>query len=80
MMGSLALVVAFIILSFWAAAGLSVILSLLGFRLAGAVFGTLSAIAGVWLLVTLPHAPFLGLINLGCGAFAVRRYFSRSDK
>lgn len=73
-MASLAIVVAFIIVSFWALAGLSLLASLLGFRLAGLVLGSLSALAGLWLLCVLPHAPFLGLINLVAGGFAISKW------
>lgn len=78
-MGSLALVVAFIMLSFWLVAGLSVVSSLLGFRLVGMVLGSLSMFAGFWLLCILPHVPFLGLINLLAGGFAVDRYLRREQ-
>lgn len=78
-MGSLALLAAIIILSFWLVAGLSVILSLAGFRFAGALFGGLSVLAGAWLLCMLPHVPFLGLLNLAAGGFSIFRYSRRDD-
>ena len=78
-MGSLALLAAIIILSFWLVAGLSVILSLIGFRLAGSLFGGLSVLMGVWLLCVLPHVPFLGLMNLLAGGFSIFRYSRRDD-
>ena len=76
-MGSLALLVALIIFSFWLVAGLSVILGLLGFRFVGALFGGLSVLAGVWLLCVLPHVPLLGLINLVAGGFAIYKWRKR---
>lgn len=76
-MESLALLAAIIILSFWFTALASVCLTLLGFRLLGAIFGFLSCLAGIWLLFILPHAPFLGLINLFAGGFAIKRYIYR---
>lgn len=79
-MASLALVVTVIMLSFWFVAGASLVLTFLGCRLLGAVFGGLSAAAGIWLLCVLPHAPLLGLINLVAGGVAIRRYFSGSAR
>ena len=74
-MESLALLVAAIILSFWATAGLCLVFTFLGFRLAGAVLGVLSFLAGAWLIVVLPHVPLLGLLNIAAGCVAIRRYF-----
>lgn len=66
-------------LSLWGLAGLSLLLSFLGFRFAGAVVGVLSVAAGVWLVCVLPHAPFLGLVNLVAGGVAVWRHFGGDD-
>lgn len=76
-MGSLALLVALIIFSFWVVSGLSLVASFLGFRLVGMVLGLLSVLAGIWLLCVLPHVPFLGLINLAAGGFAIYRWRKR---
>lgn len=73
-MGSLALLVALIVFSFWVVAGLSVVLSLAGFRLAGAILGGLSVLMGIWLLWVLPYAPLLGLLNLAAGGFAIHKW------
>lgn len=72
-MGSLAVLVIFIMLSLWGLAGISVLLSFLGFRLVGALLGAVSLAAGVWLLCVLPHSPFLGAINILAGAVAIGR-------
>lgn len=74
-MASLALAAAVVILSIWFIAALSLFFSFLGFKLLGMIFGVLSTTAGIWLLITLPHAPFLAAINLIAGAVSIRRYF-----
>lgn len=79
-MASLALAAAVVILSVWGLAGVSLLLSFLGFRLAGAAFGFLSVAAGLWLLCVLPHAPFLGGVNLVAGGVAVWRYSRGGDE
>ena len=76
-MASLALAVVLVMLSVWGLAGVSLILSLAGFRLVGCVFGVLSLVAGLWLLCVLPHAPFLGAVNIAAGGVAVWRQFNR---
>lgn len=75
-MASLALAAAVVILFVWGVAGVSLIFTFSGFRLAGAVFGAVSVAAGAWLLCVLPHVPFLGMVNLVAGAVAVSRYFN----
>lgn len=79
-MASLALAAAVVILSVWGVAGVSLIFTFSGFRLAGAVFGAVSVAAGAWLLCVLPHAPFLGAINLVAGGFAIQRYVQSKRK
>lgn len=74
-LASLALAVAVVMLSVWGVAALSLIFTFAGFRGAGALFGLLSALAGLWLLCVLPHAPLLGAINLVAGGVSIRRYF-----
>lgn len=76
-MGSLALLVALIIFSFWMVAGLSLLAAFLGFRTAGLVLGSLSVLAGAWLLCVLPHVPLLGLVNLAAGGFAIYKWRRR---
>jgi len=78
-MGSLALLVAVVVLSLWALAAGSVLFSLLGFRRVGLALGFLSAAAGVWLLCALPHVPLLSLINIACGVVAIRRHLSQRE-
>ena len=78
-MASLALLVGVIILSIWVMAAGSLILTFAGLRLPGAFMGVISIVAGVWLLLVLPHAPILGLINIVAGGVAVRRYFVREE-
>lgn len=73
-MASLALAAALVILSLWGLAAVSLLMTFVGFRAAGALFGILSMVAGVWLLCILPHAPFLGLVNLSAGGLAVWRH------
>lgn len=72
-MESLALLAALIVISVWGLAAISVLTSLLGLRKTGAFLGVLSVVAGVWLLFILPHAPFLGLVNIFAGFIAIRR-------
>jgi hypothetical protein len=79
-MGSLALVIALMLISFWLVAGVSLLLTFAGLRLAGALFGVVSAVAGTWLLCVLPYAPFLGLINLIAGGVAILRYIRRKNE
>lgn len=79
-MGSLALVVALMLISFWLVAGISLFLTFAGLRLAGALFGVVSAVVGIWLLCVLPYAPFLGLINLIAGGVAILRYIRRKNE
>lgn len=79
-MASLALAVALIMISLWGLAGLSLLLTFLGFRVVGAALGLLSAAAGVWLLFILPHAPFFGLVNLVAGVVSIRRYLHREEE
>jgi len=79
-MASLALAAAIVVLSLWFVAGASLVLSYLGFRLMGAIFGAMSAVAGIWLLCILPHAPLLGAINLVAGSVAIWRYFKREER
>lgn len=76
-MASLALAAAIVILSIWTTAALSLIFSFIGLRLLGAIFGTLSLIAGIWLLIILPHAPFLSIVNIIAGVISVKRYFDK---
>lgn len=78
-MASLAILVAAVVFSTWAVAGLSVALSCLGFRLAGAAFGAVSLAVGVWLLCVLPHVPMLGAINMVAGGVAVGRYINNRE-
>jgi hypothetical protein len=78
-MGSLALVVALMLVSFWLVAGISLFLTFVGLRLTGALFGIVSAGVGIWLLCVLPYAPFLGLINLIAGGVAILRYIRRKN-
>jgi hypothetical protein len=70
-MGSLALVVALIMVSLWGLAAFSVLASFLGFKKVGFVLGLLSAVSGAWLLFVLPHAPALGMINIVAGVFSM---------
>jgi hypothetical protein len=79
-MASLALAAAVVVLSLWFVAVASLVLSYLGFRLMGAIFGTMSAVAGIWLLCILPHAPLLGAMNLAAGFVAIWRYFKREER
>lgn len=72
-MESLALTAALVMLSVWALAALAVALSFLGWRLVGSLFGGLSVAAGAWLIYVLPHAPWLGAINLLAGSIAIVR-------
>lgn len=78
-MGSLALLAAVVVLSLWGVAGLSLLLSFLGFRGAGCAFGVLSFAAGLWLLFVLPHVPLLGAMNILAGVVAVHRHIDRGD-
>jgi len=73
-MASLALAAAVVILSLWGLAAVSLLMTCFGFLKIGAVFGILSVAAGAWLLCILPHAPFVGLVNLSAGGFAVWAY------
>lgn len=74
-MESLAIAAAVVMLSVWLVAFLSLFFSFIGLRLIGAIFGLLSIFAGVWLLITLPHAPFIAAINIIPGIISIRRYF-----
>lgn len=76
-MESLALLAALVILTMWGLAGASVILSLAGMKLAGAVLGGFSLVGGVWLLFVLPSAPILGAVNALAGVVALHRYLDR---
>lgn len=78
-MESLALLAAVVMLSVWGVAGVSLLLSFLGMRLAGAVVGGVSVVAGAWLLFVLPHVPLLGLINIACGVVAIRRHLAQRE-
>lgn len=79
-MASLALVVAAVLLSLWFTAAASLLMSFLGFRVMGAMFGAMSAVAGIWLLFTLPHAPLLGVVNLAAGCISIWRYLKMEEK
>lgn len=70
-MESLALAAALVMFSFWTVAGLSLIFAFFRLKLLGVIFGWLSIAAGVWLIFTLPYAPFLGAINIACGLISL---------
>lgn len=74
-MASLALLISIIVFSLWITAAISLIASFLGFKLIGAIFGILSVISGMWLLLVLPYSPFLGAINLIAGFVSIFRYW-----
>jgi len=76
-MESLVLIVALMMLSFWGSALFGLIFTFLGFRILGLIFGVLSILSGVYLLIILPYAPFLGTIQLLAGAYPVFRYFQK---
>lgn len=78
-MESLALMAVLVMLSLWGVAAFSLLLSFVGFRMAGAAFGVLSLAAGLWLLCVLPHAPLLGGVNVLAGVVSVRRYMNRGN-
>lgn len=79
-MASLALAVAVVMFAVWGLAALSLAASFLGFRSVGAAMGALSVVAGLWLLCVLPHAPFIGLLNLVAGGVAIGRYFANKNE
>lgn len=79
-MESLALMAALVVISLWGVAAFSLLFSFLGFRLAGFGLGVLSLVAGVWLLLVLPHVPLLGAVNVLAGFVAVRRHLNRGEK
>lgn len=75
MVGSLALVAALVIFSVWGVGAAALLASSMGFRRVAAVLGVLSAAAGVWLLLLLPHAPILGGANILAGLVAIGRCY-----
>lgn len=74
-MASLAILAALVIFSAWILAGGAVCLSLFGLRFIGGVLGAVSVAVGIFLLCALPLVPFLGVLNLACGGFAIIRFF-----
>ena len=78
-MASLAILVAIIMLSFWMAALFGLVFSFLGFKFLGFLFGIFSILSGVYLLVILPYAPILGVIQLVAGSITTFRYFKNNE-
>lgn len=79
-MASLALMATLVIACLWGLGTAALLLSFLGFRVLGAVFGALSILSGAWLLLVLPHVPLLGAGNMVAGWVAVSRCFNDKQK
>lgn len=78
-MESLALIAALIVLSLFLLSAASLILTLINWRGLGALFGLGAILMGGWLALQLPANPWLGLINIGIGAFSVLRFLKKKD-
>ena len=77
-MGSLALLAVLVILSVWGVAAAALLATTLGFLRVGAAFGVLSIVAGVLLMVALPHVCIVGAANVVAGAVAVWSLFGNN--